>query len=376
MRPRILYTYWGRRGALTQFTLNLAATLHDDGRSEDYFSVSSTNECFEQFFAYESRLFPVVTFASDLGAILRLYRVHQIKKSLKQFILKNRIDAVVELMPHVWSQFIMSGVRETPAIYSTVVHDAVNHPGDPTAWVGSFAGRVLGIAEVVFTLSKSVEDSLRHDVGRNINIVPLFHPVMSPTFDGIRADFPSHSGPIRLLFLGRIYPYKGLPLFLDMIEILNNRGLNFDFSIMGDGPVGNAGNRIANFGGNLVNRWLSEQEIANALRSHDVVVLSHVEASQSGVAALAMGAGLPVAATPVGGLVEQVLDGENGFLATEISAESLADAVQKFFDPDQLMQIKLGVARTASTMSMQRFSQEVASALSPLVEKRRHDYDG
>ena len=62
------------------------------------------------------------------------------------------------------------------------------------------------------------------------------------------------------------------------------------------------------------------------LMTSDLVVLPYTLSSQSGVAAAAYGAGRPVVATPVGGLVEQVLP-STGMLARDMSAEAFCDAL-------------------------------------------------
>ncbi len=76
-------------------------------------------------------------------------------------------------------------------------------------------------------------------------------------------------------------------------------------------------------GANVVNRWLNEEESPTALSAHHAVVLAHIEASQSGVAASAVGAGAPIISTPVGGLREQVVDGETGLLAERGPTQTL-----------------------------------------------------
>lgn len=60
--------------------------------------------------------------------------------------------------------------------------------------------------------------------------------------------------------------------------------------------------------------------------SSDAVVLPYNVSSQSGVAAASFGSGRPVVATPVGGLMEQVIPG-TGVIAKDMSAEAFADAL-------------------------------------------------
>jgi hypothetical protein len=55
--------------------------------------------------------------------------------------------------------------------------------------------------------------------------------------------------------------------------------------------------RLEGIKAEVINRWLDEDEIATILGRHDVLVAFHIEASQSGVVAAALGAGLPVDVT-------------------------------------------------------------------------------
>ena len=74
------------------------------------------------------------------------------------------------------------------------------------------------------------------------------------------------------------------------------------------------------------NRWVPEDELGALLAWSDALVLSHREASQSGVAAAAIAAGRWVVSTRVGGLVEQ-LAGEPLARLCDVSPEALAEAI-------------------------------------------------
>jgi glycosyltransferase involved in cell wall biosynthesis len=69
---------------------------------------------------------------------------------------------------------------------------------------------------------------------------------------------------------------------------------------------------------------------AVALGDDGRLVLSNIEASQSGVVALAHGFGIPVVATPIGGLTEQIKDRHSGLIARSVTAAALVDAMELF----------------------------------------------
>ena len=78
----------------------------------------------------------------------------------------------------------------------------------------------------------------------------------------------------------------------------------------------------------IVNRWVDDAEVPAIFRAADIVMIPYTSASQSGVIALAATFGCPVIATRVGGLPEQIRDGETGVLV-EPSAEAMASAVDR-----------------------------------------------
>ena len=79
--------------------------------------------------------------------------------------------------------------------------------------------------------------------------------------------------------------------------------------VVGSGPETPALAALRALPGVVVeNRWVPEDEIGALLGWADALILTHTEASQSGVAAAALAAGRRVLATRVGGLTEQLQD--------------------------------------------------------------------
>jgi glycosyltransferase involved in cell wall biosynthesis len=71
---------------------------------------------------------------------------------------------------------------------------------------------------------------------------------------------------------------------------------------------------------------------------------------------------VPVIATPAGGVVEQVRDGEAGLVAGSISAEALAEAMRRFIvDGDLRRHLRLGVASAREPVSMERLLEQLLS---------------
>jgi glycosyltransferase involved in cell wall biosynthesis len=72
------------------------------------------------------------------------------------------------------------------------------------------------------------------------------------------------------------------------------------------------------------------------------VVLPYREASQSGVLPIALALGVPVVATPVGGLPGQLVHGVSGLLARSATAEALAEVMGAALDPSRHAALSAG----------------------------------
>jgi glycosyltransferase involved in cell wall biosynthesis len=360
--PRVMFTYWGRRG-LSRFALDLARTALASERVSASISVSRQNESFADFSELGEGVVPIDTFASNVGAILQAWRIPLIRRQIKRQIAAHRPEVVIELMPHVWSSFLAPVIKAAGVRYVTIVHDANPHPGDyRSASIEWLTMRTLRQADLVLTLSGTVAGRIRGLAKLPHNLIfPLYHPDLD--YGGRHVlNPPQPSEPIRLVFLGRIMPYKGLPLFLDTVDELRAQGIAVDVGVFGEGDLGASRARLEAMGAEVVNLWLSEAEIGALLPRYHAIVLSYIEASQSGVAAAAFGAGLPVIATPVGGILEQVEDEVNGVLAKRADSTSLADAAKRLlFDPSLYQLIRYNLAALKDDRSMARFVEECVS---------------
>ncbi len=352
---RIAFLYWGRRGALTEFSHAIARAALSTPGLEPTISVSRQNESFERFIEFGEALVPVDTFSSSLGAPVATLRLPSLIEQMRHMTAERELDAVVTLMPHIFSPLVSRSFRSSGARYATIIHDASRHPGDPRGYVDRWTRRDAVKADVIFTLSRKVCDAFAADnPALRPRIVPLFHPVLD--FGRTAAVRERAEGSrLRLLFLGRIMRYKGLGLLVESLERLRQSDLPVEVGIFGEGTIEPYRHRLDALGAEIVNRWLTETEVADALARYDAVALSHIEASQSGVAAAAFGAGLPVVATPVGGLPEQVVDGENGILANAADPAAFADAVARLATDTKLYnRIARKIAAETGCKSMHR----------------------
>jgi glycosyltransferase involved in cell wall biosynthesis len=357
---RVLFIYWGRRGALSRFALDLAYAARDLPYISSTISVSRQNELFDRFVASGVELMPVDTFTTNWGA-LNLSRVLRLRRQLLREVADRRIDTVILLMPHVWAPLVMPHLDAMGKGYAVIVHDAVPHTGDRTSRLNPWMMRNIHHAEVVFTLSEAVRHKAAAGPIPGDKLQCLFHPDLCYG-KPLQPSFPAAGKPFRLAFFGRILPYKALPVLVEAIELLRNEGLSLEFGVFGEGELGAVRDRLHALSAEVVNCWIPDTEVRGILARYSAAVLSHVQASQSGVVAAAHGLGLPVIATPVGGLAEQVLDGVTGVLAERADASSLAKAIRRLaLSPGLYRQLCDNIAATRETRSMRRFVTELVA---------------
>jgi glycosyltransferase involved in cell wall biosynthesis len=192
-------------------------------------------------------------------------------------------------------------------------------------------------------------------------ITALFHPDLD--YRSVGAPQMNEHDPLRVVFIGRLLPYKGLAVLVDAVEHLRRQGIIVRLGVYGRGTIERAlTHRLAALGAQVVTRWLSHDEMASILSRYDLVAATHTEASQSGVIAAAFGAGVPVIATPVGGLVEQVTPGVTGIVADRVTAGAVAEAIRQVAeDRPLLLRLRKHVVSTRSRRSMDRFFEQICA---------------
>lgn len=146
------------------------------------------------------------------------------------------------------------------------------------------------------------------------------------------------SGPVQLLFVGRVAPVKGLRVLLEALGAARAQGADLHLTIVGDGedrahleqlaaPLGAA----VHFAG-----YQSQQGVADAMAAADIFVLPSFAEGVPVVLMEAMASGKPVISSLVAGIPELVEDGVSGYLVPPGDAETLAARIIELAaDPDR-----------------------------------------
>lgn len=333
---KVMLWHWGRRGGGPHYTLELARELRRLDGFEIHLSLSRQSELFAQSAALGLPAFHVDTYHDKLSAALAMARVLGIRRDFRRYIAENYIEVVVCTMSHLWNAAVAGTIRSAGAKYLLTLHDAVPHPGDNYLVRQWLLRNEIEKTDGILALSEHVRNQLCQVYGYPQDrswVAPL--GVFQAGVGGTPRRFPGHTTAFRLLFFGRILPYKGLGLLLEAFRTLRARYPGLELSIIGPGDAGPYLSVIRETPGIFLdNRWVPDEEMADILTATNLVVLPYVEASQSGLAPTALGAGVPVVTTPVGGLKEQVRHLETGVVAEAVNAEAVADAIERIIqDP-------------------------------------------
>jgi len=157
---------------------------------------------------------------------------------------------------------------------------------------------------------------------------------------------PSAAEGVDLIFVGRLTKAKGIETLLHSLAYLENRGSKVSLAIVGDGPERE---NLESLSGKLdirhrVRFWgqvEGDAKVLSIMKSARVFVyprapeggwsLSIVEANACGLPAVSAKSG------PVG-VNEVVVDGYNGLLAEEESAEAIAEKIRFLLEHESLRQ--------------------------------------
>lgn len=144
---------------------------------------------------------------------------------------------------------------------------------------------------------------------------------------------PISNGRVTLLSIGRLSAQKGQLLLIDALGALAREGHDFRVVLAGDGEMrAVVEERIGACGLNervAITGWIDEATVRGHINSSRALILPSFAEGLPVVIMEALAMGRPVVSTMVAGIPELVRDGENGWLITAGSVDSLVAALRK-----------------------------------------------
>ncbi|MBS1809103.1 MAG: glycosyltransferase family 4 protein [Acidobacteria bacterium] len=232
-----------------------------------------------------------------------------------------------------WMEFALPLLRR-PLV--TTVHDAQIHPGDHES--SSFGQSMeWKCATQVIVHAEAVKRQLivDHHVATNkVHVIP--HGTYDFYLRWANKQIVEQENTI--LFFGRIWDYKGLQYLIEAEPLISARVPNVRIVIAGRGDDFSKYERMMKNRDRfeVLNYRIPDEDVARLFQEASLVVCPYVEASQSGVLAIANAFGKPVVATNVGGIPEMIEEGKTGLLVPPRDARSLADAIASLLENQAL----------------------------------------
>ncbi|OKH26039.1 glycosyl transferase family 1 [Hydrococcus rivularis NIES-593] len=284
----------------------------------------------------------------DSRIAVRSFKKPRIRDPRNVLAMREMMRIVRQVQPDVlhlqetndpWFDLTLLYHRVPPLV--TTIHDVVRHPGDRDRVPGSDYTRqiVINRSQQFIVHADSLKKALSERFPkskRRVNVLP--HGELGSLYQRRVGKMHFPREPYKLLFFGRIWPYKGLSYLLKAMPLIVDKIPEVKLIIAGRGE--NLRQYFPNGWDErhyqIINDFIPIEEVIALFQSSTVVVLPYVEASQSGVAALAYGMGTPIIASDVGGIGEVVRHERDGLLVPPRDVPALADAIVRLLSDRQL----------------------------------------
>lgn len=248
------------------------------------------------------------------------------RKKVRNFFRGEHFDYLINTMGNYWDPLLPALVDANEIV--TYIHDPIAHSGTPL-YIKILRNFRYKQANQIVVHTKSFIPIVIDKYGfpkEAVHYVP--HGRLGSYKDCWikEKQDPIYIGKTNFVFFGTISKYKGLHVLAKAYEIVCEQEKNVTLTIAGKGDFSEYEEEYEKLPNVIIKNYrIKDEEIGNIFSiENSVAVLPYLDATQSGVIITAMEFGTPIIATNVGGLKEQLDDGQIGLLCEAGNKEDLA----------------------------------------------------
>lgn len=263
-----------------------------------------------------------------------------------------------------WERVILHVWKTSGLPSYVVIHDGVMHDGEKNFRQQQRIVRLMQMSTHTIFLSRYVREKVKNELGVDKPSFLAPHGLID------YGPLPETEKPDRpvLLFFGRVSRYKGVELLLEAIRNVPEN-LYGKLVIAGEWLYRNTTeynpDKVT-----IIDKRLSTEEIKRYLALSDIIVLPYTEATQSGVATLAINYLIPSIATETGAFREQLNDSTTLFIRPD--ARELAAAITQLLEnPQRLDSMKKALEKLRAEYSWEKITLNLANNIEEEEKKRR-----
>ncbi len=256
---------------------------------------------------------------------------------------------------HYWNIYFILLFKIFNKKVILTVHDGILHEGDGTIIEQYLNILSIKLADELIFLTDYVRLLVQEKIRFRAKyyVIPL--GIIAP--EGVNTTARKYKPKPTLLFFGRVNKYKGLENLIQAVSMLpqdvyDKLIIAGKFSYKLD--VKDVATKTQ-----VIDRFLTDDEIADVINTSDILIMPYKEASQSGVIATGIGGCIPMVVTDVGGLKEQLVDNlEAVFVHPD--AQSIKTGILKLIHYPLLYEnISINLKNKAEKLSWQGIADKV-----------------
>ncbi|MGQ0535424.1 MAG: glycosyltransferase family 4 protein [Methanobacteriota archaeon] len=171
----------------------------------------------------------------------------------------------------------------------------------------------------------------------------------------------------RVVYAGRLVEGKGILELVESVRRLRSDGIAAELLVAGEGPLASA---IDERAGPWLHRLGYRDDLPAVIKACDLLALpSELEGTPRSITA-AMAAGVPVVATRVGGIPDQIGDDEAGLLVPAGDGRALAEALRRALsDADLRRELGAAGAKRAELFSREAMIEATDDVYRAILQK-------